>query len=61
MLELKAEIYCENCSHFEADVFKSVEYEVSNKTVCDTYVTCKYAGHCKRLYEYLKGEINGKS
>lgn len=63
MLELKVEKYCENCMDFEADVNKSKYYigDVYNSYACDTYIQCKNSGRCKKLYKYLKGEINGKS
>lgn len=60
MIQLKVETYCENCKDFEADVSKSVLYN-DDVMLYETYIRCENAGHCKQLYEYLKGEINGKS
>ena len=55
-IQLKLDSYCEDCDRFEAETNKTALYCNSERTLCETTITCRNRKKCKEIYEYLKGE-----
>ena len=56
MITLKVEPYCEDCDQFEAETKTSAIYSNSEKTYCDTMITCANRKKCKELFEYINAK-----
>lgn len=47
--------YCDGCPYFKAETEKTEVLTVEDDVVsCRVRITCKSAGKCQRIYEYLK-------
>ena len=56
MITLKVEPYCEDCDQFEAETKTTEIFSDSEKTYCDTIITCANRRKCKELLEHIKAK-----
>lgn len=57
MITLELANYCGDCGMFEAEEHRLISEDFDCSRHVYTTVHCKHEGRCRRIYNYLKGEL----